>query len=124
MRLDVDDLRRSKLVKALSRALRIEGLFVLVAVLLTGGLINYLLEGANIPAGTILTRSLRTQSIVETLAYILTAFMGVGGTFLMYRSGQTGRGARESGLLFISGLFILLVAFFLVFSFWSFKTGA
>jgi hypothetical protein len=124
MRLDADDLRRSKVVKNLSRLFKTEALFVVAAVLLAGGLINYLLEGINVPAGTLLTRSLRTQSIVETLAYLLVAFMGVGGTFLVYRSGQTGKGIRESGLFFVSGVIILLISFFLVFSFWSFKTGA
>jgi len=124
VRVDIDELRQNRYFRLLSRAFRVDVLFVAAAILLTGGLINYLIEGSGIPATTLITRSLRTQSFLETVVYMLSACLGVAGSYMMFRSSQPDRGGRESGMIFISGAMILLVGLFLIFGLWGFKSGA
>ena len=123
LKLDTGNLRRNRGVKILSRFLTLEGLYIVVGVLLTGGLINYLLEGGNVPATVVITRSLSSQSVLETVAYIIASSLGVVGTYMLMRSSQPSKTGRESFMVFVTGILILMMGFFLFFSLYSFKTG-
>ncbi len=119
--MDTDSLRRNKWIRMVSRFITLEGLLVAVGIVLTGGLINYLLEGSSIPATVLITRSLQTQSILETLTYIIDSTMGFLGVYMIMRSSQPSKAGRESFLVFITGFLLLMLAFFLFFSLYSFK---
>lgn len=119
--LKVDKLRRNRWIKILSKIFTLEGIYIVAAVLLSAGLINYLLEGTSVPASTVVTNSLETQSILETIAYFFTTSLAMGGLYLLLRSSQPSKSGRESLMVFFGGFIILLIGFFLIFSFYSFK---
>ncbi|HVP23718.1 MAG TPA: hypothetical protein VMS77_07390 [Conexivisphaerales archaeon] len=121
MNLDLDSLRRNRYVRILERIFTLENVVVATAILLTGGLVNYLLEGSNVPASVVITRSLQTQSILETVTYIIASAMGVGGVLLLMRSSQPSKAGRESFMVFITGILLLMVGYFLFFSLYNFK---
>jgi hypothetical protein len=121
LKLDTDDIRRNRFVRILSKILTLEGVYVVAGVLLASGLINYLLQGGNISATVVFTRSLGTQSVLETIVYVIATTMGVGGTYLLLRSSMPAKIGRESFLIFVSGLLVVLIAFFLFFSLYYFK---
>jgi predicted small secreted protein len=123
LKVDTDNLRRNRWVKTLSKYITLEVIYVFVGVLLTGGLVNYLLEGSSVPASVVITRSLQTQSILETVTYIIATAMGVTGTYMLARSSQPSKTGRESFLVFVTGILILMIGFFLFFSLYNFKTG-
>lgn len=123
LKMDTGNLRRNKWVKTLSRYITLEVVYIFVGVLLTGGLINYLLEGSSVPASVVITRSFQTQSILETVTYVVATAMGVTGTYMLVRSGQPSKSSRESFLVFATGILILMIGFFLVFSLFAFKRG-
>jgi hypothetical protein len=123
MKVDTDNFRRNKWVKTLSKYVTLEVVAVFVGILLTGGLINWLLEGSSVPASVVITRSLQTQSVLETVTYIIATAMGVAGTYMLARSSQPSKTGRESFLVFATGILILMIGFFLFFSLYTFKTG-
>ena len=122
MKLDTDNIRRNRWLKTLSKYVTLDTIYVLVAVLLTGGLINYLLEGSSVPASVVITRSLQSQSVLETVTYIIATLLGFSGIYMLLRSSQPSKTGRESFLVFVSGFLILMVGFFLFFSLYTFKT--
>lgn len=119
--LKVNELRRNRWIKILSKIFTLEGIYIVAAVLLSAGLINYLLEGTSVSASVVVTNSLETQSILETITYFFTTSLATGGLYLLLRSSQPSKGGRESLMVFFGGFIILLIGFFLVFSFYSFK---
>ncbi len=122
MKMDTDNLRRNKWVKTLSKYVTLEVIYVFVGVLLAGGLVNYLLEGSSVPASTVVTTSLQTQSILETITYVIASASGVTGIYMLARSSQPSKVGRESFFVFITGILILMIGFFLIFSMYTFKT--
>ena len=121
MKLDTDDIRRNRIVKTISRIVTLEGVYLVAGVLLAGGIINYLLQGGNVSPTVIFTRSLGTQSILETFVYVIATGLGVGGVYLLLRSSLPAKVGRESFLVFVSGFVIVLIGFFLFFSLYYFK---
>ena len=55
---------------------------------LVSGLINAVLEGARTPRGAFIIPSRSVQTLGETIVTTIILFMGMAGTFLLYRSGQ------------------------------------
>ncbi len=123
VKLDLNSLRKNRWVKILGRIITLEGIAVVAGILLTGGLINYLLEGSSIPADVVLTHSLEDQSILETIAYVIAATLGFGGLYMVWRSSQPSKTWRESFLVYITGFLLLMIGFFLFFSIYTFKVG-
>ncbi len=122
MKLDTDNLRRNRWIKRISGLITLEGIYIVVGILLTGGLINWLLEGANVPATVVITRSLQSQSVLETVTYVIATTLGVSGIYLLLKSSQPAKTGRESFLVFVSGFLILMIGFFLFFALYTFKT--
>ena len=60
-------------------------LVVALLILLFAGIINYLVEGATIPPSIPIVRSLRAQTLIETVLYIVFITMGFLGVFSMYK---------------------------------------
>jgi hypothetical protein len=58
MKMDLNSLRRNRRVKTHGRVITLETVAVAAGILLTGGLINYLLEGTSISGSVFMTRSL------------------------------------------------------------------
>lgn len=121
LKMDMDNLRRNKWVKTVSKYITLEVIYVLVGVLLAGGLVNYLLEGSSIPASTVVSTSLETQSVLETITYVIASAMGVTGIYMLARSSQPSKVGRESFFVFVAGILLLMIGFFLIFSMYAFK---
>jgi uncharacterized membrane protein len=122
MKLDADNLRRNRWIKRVSGLITLEGIYVVVGILLTGGLVNWLLEGSTVPATVVITRSLQSQSVLETVTYVIATTLGVSGIYLLLRSSLPSKTGRESFLVFVSGFIILMIGFFLFFALYTFKT--
>ncbi len=79
------------------------------------GLINALIEGRNIGAFIVPSRSVQTTG--ETIVFTLLLFIGMGGAFMLYQSGKSTNQRAQQALL-ISGFgaigIALLVGFMLV----------
>jgi hypothetical protein len=79
------------------------------------GLINSLIEGRNIDAFIVPTRTVQTTG--ETLVFTLVLFIGMGGAFMLYQSGKSANQRSQQALL-VSGFgaigIALLVGFMLV----------
>jgi len=82
---------------------------------LASGLINSLIEGRNIRAFIVPSRTVQTTG--ETLVITLLLFIGMGGAFMLYQSGKSTNPRAQQALL-ISGFgaigVALLIGFLLV----------
>ncbi|MGH9992890.1 MAG: hypothetical protein ACREBU_15445 [Nitrososphaera sp.] len=82
---------------------------------LSSGLINSLIEGKNIRAFIVPSRTVQTTG--ETIVITLLLFIGMGGAFMLYQSGRSMNPKAQQALL-ISGFgaigIALLVGFMLV----------
>ena len=73
---------------------------------LSTGLINALLEGGNVPKGFTIVPSRSLQTISETIIITLILFVGVFGSFLLYRSGHSHTPNTQYG--FVAGWFFVI----------------
>jgi hypothetical protein len=121
LKVDLDSLRRNRWIRTLAKFVNLESVAVAAGVLLAGGLINYLLIGYTAPATELVTRNTQTQSLMETFTYVIASAMGVCGVYMLSRTGGSSKAGRESSLLFVAGVLVLMAAFFLFFSFYNFK---
>ncbi|MCI0560287.1 MAG: hypothetical protein MN733_17515 [Nitrososphaera sp.] len=82
---------------------------------ISSGLINALIEGRNIRAFIVPSRSVQTTG--ETLVITLLLFIGMGGAFMLYQSGRS-MNLKAQQALMISGFgaigIALLIGFMLV----------
>ncbi|HEV8388090.1 MAG TPA: hypothetical protein VGQ03_10760 [Nitrososphaera sp.] len=81
----------------------------------SSGLINSLIEGRNIGAFIVPTRTVQTTG--ETIVFTLILFIGMGGAFMLYQSGKSTNQRAQQALL-VSGFgalgVALLIGFMLV----------
>jgi hypothetical protein len=81
----------------------------------SSGLINSLIEGRNIGAFIVPTRTVQTTG--ETIVFTLLLFIGMGGAFMLYQSGKSSNQRAQQALL-VSGFgalgIALLIGFMLV----------
>jgi len=81
----------------------------------SSGLINSLIEGRNIGAFIVPTRTVQTTG--ETIVFTLILFIGMGGAFMLYQSGKSMNQRAQQALL-VSGFgalgVALLIGFMLV----------
>ena len=92
-------------------------LYVLATIIFVSGIINYMIEGSSLSPTMIYARSLRFQSLVETIIYIFVTVFGLSGTFLLLRIGNQ-RSKRLATLYFMIGIMILLIASLLPYWIW------
>jgi hypothetical protein len=82
---------------------------------LASGLINSLIEGKNIRAFIVPTRTVQTTG--ETIVVTLLLFIGMGGAFMLYESGKS-LNPRAQRALMVSGFgamgIALLIGFMLI----------
>ncbi|MDG6939106.1 MAG: hypothetical protein JRN39_01730 [Nitrososphaerota archaeon] len=121
--LSTDRLERNRYVKVLLRFLRIELIYLYASVVLSAGLIAYIINSPLVPAGTLVVKAFGIQSLAETFVYIVTMVMGVAGLFLIMRGGNEKTASREAGLLFFTGLMLVFISFAMIFSLWGYKVG-
>lgn len=53
-------------------------------IILLAGIINYLVEGVAIPPSVPITRSIRVQTLVETVLYLIFLTLGVIGVYVTH----------------------------------------
>ncbi len=92
-------------------------LYMFAAIILVSGIINYVIEGVSLSPKMLYARSLRYQSLVETIIYIFVTVFGLGGAFLLLRIGDQ-RSKRLATLYFMIGIMILLIASLLPYWIW------
>lgn len=80
--------------------------------LFASGLINAILEGTNLPKGLNVIQSRSVQTFSETIIITFILFVGLFGTFLLYRSGQSINAKTQYGFL-VGGFFILTLSLIL-----------
>ncbi len=89
--------------------------YLVVFFTLASGLVNSLIEGRNIEAFIVPTRTVQTTG--ETIVITLLLFIGMGGTFMLYESGKS-LNPRAQKALMISGFgaigIALLIGFMLI----------
>lgn len=108
----------SSLIKKVSVLIKNPELFyVIICAILVSGIINFYLEG--IPT-VLYTKSLRSQSLVETAIYITITILGLSGGFLLIKMGDQ-RSKRIATLYFTIGLTLLLIASILPYWIWWLK---
>lgn len=95
-------------------------LYVLATIIFVSGIINYVIEGISLSPTMLYAKSLRYQSLVETIIYIFITGFGLSGTFLLLRIGNQ-RSKRLATLYFMIGIMILLIASLLPYWIWWLK---
>lgn len=82
-------------------------IYLIIFFALSSGLINAILEGSNLPEGITFIPSRSIQTINETLIMTFILFVGMGGAFLLYKSGFAITSKTQYG--FLAGGFFTLV---------------
>ena len=95
-------------------------LYVLVCILLMGGIINYSIEGITLSPTMVYTRSLRVQSLIETIIYLFISIIGTSGIFLLYKASLQ-RNKRLISLYFVIGTILFILASVLPYWMWLIK---
>lgn len=111
----------NKYVRLVSRLFKLELIYVYLTVILSAGLIAYVLNANLVPSTSTFVRSLQAQSIIETIIYMVTIAIGTGGFYLIARGAADRQMKRESGFMFLGGLALVFVTFIMIFSYWNFK---
>ncbi|MEM0117112.1 MAG: hypothetical protein QXX17_04655 [Conexivisphaerales archaeon] len=113
---------RNKYIRYILNAFKLEYIFVYASIILSAGIVAYLLNASLIPpTNIIIIGNLQAQSIIETLIYGFVIVMGVAGAFLLARSAGDGQMDRVKGIFFLAGLGLLLLSFVMIYSLWSYK---
>jgi hypothetical protein len=76
---------------------------------LSSGIINAIIEGVNVPEGLTIVPSRSLQTISETIIITLILFVGVFGSFLVYRAGHSNTPKTQYGFL-AGGLFVITMS--------------
>lgn len=95
--------------------------YLIAIVLLSGGLINFILSSKSVALGALVASSPLYQSLLETMALIVIVIMGLVSVLLMIRSSSV-RSVRLSQIYFSVGLVLFIIWFVVVYEFW-FKAG-
>ena len=98
--------KRSKLILVISV------IYLIFFFALSTGLINAILEGVNVPEGLTIVPSRSLQTISETIIITLILFVGVFGSFLLYRSGHSNTPKTQYGFL-AGGFFVITMSLIL-----------
>ena len=88
--------------------------YTIVFFLLGSGVFNSIIEGPNQRSSTFIVPSRSVQTIGETIVTTMILFIGMAGTFLLYRSGKAANPKTQGGLL-AAGFTILGIALVLGF---------
>ena len=101
--------RLSKASQRLDLRKIIEIAYMFAFLLLSAGIINFLIEG-NIPdlAQYIIVPLFRYQNLIETIVNFFTVMMGAAGFYLIYLSGKKISTKKTVNLYLISGFIILI----------------
>lgn len=81
--------------------------YLIIFFALSSGLINAIIEGSNLPEGVTFIPSRSIQTISETTIMTLILFVGMSGTFLLYKSGFAITPKTQYG--FLAGGFFTVV---------------
>ena len=73
--------------------------YLIVFFLLGSGVFNSIIEGPGQSTRTFIVPSRSAQTIGETIVTTMILFIGMAGTFLLYRSGKAGNPKTQGGLL-------------------------
>lgn len=92
-------------------------LYIVATIIFISGIINYAVEGISLSPTMLYARSLRYQSLIETIIYIFVTIFGLSGAFLLIRVGNQ-RSKRLATLYFMIGIMILLIAGVLPYWIW------
>ena len=95
-------------------------LYVAISIIFVSGIINYVIEGTTLSPTMVYARSLRYQSLIETVIYLFVTLLGIGGVFLLLKI-ENQRMKRVATLYFALGIIILLIASILPFWIWRLK---
>ncbi|RLG59191.1 hypothetical protein DRN86_04645 [Candidatus Geothermarchaeota archaeon] len=94
--------------------------YILVCILLMGGIINYSIEGVVLPPTMVYAKSFRVQSFIETIIYLFISITGVSGIFLLYKASLQ-RNKRLTSLYFVIGMVLFILASILPYWMWLIK---
>ncbi|MEM4311934.1 MAG: hypothetical protein QXX95_06050 [Nitrososphaerales archaeon] len=87
-------------------------IFMVVLLLLSSGLFNYILEGSKPQyAASLILRTRSLQNALETFTNIIIMILGLAGVYLIY---QGSRGIRISNLYLFAGFFMLFLALIII----------
>lgn len=112
----------AKYARFIRNLFRLEYIFVYASIILSAGIVAYLLNVSAIsPTNIIMVGNLQAQSIIETLIYGFTVVLGVAGVFLLAKSAGDSQIDRIKGIFFLAGLGLLILSFVMIFSLWSYK---
>jgi uncharacterized membrane protein len=106
--------------KNISTPFDIKVLYIIISGILIAGIINYFIEGLTISPSVVYTRSLRSQTIVETIVYLVIVLLGLSGASLLYRIDEQ-KPKRISALYFTIGIILLLLASIMPYWMWLIK---
>jgi hypothetical protein len=95
--------KKSKLILVISV------IYLIFFFALSSGIINAIIEGVNVPEGLTIVPSRSLQTLSETIIITLILFVGVFGSFLVYRAGHSTTTKTQYGFL-IGGLFVMTMS--------------
>ena len=95
--------KKSKLILVISV------IYLIFFFALSSGLINAVIEGVNVPEGLTIVPSRSLQTLSETIIITLILFVGVFGSFLVYRAGHSTTTKTQYGFL-IGGFFVMTMS--------------
>jgi hypothetical protein len=95
-------------------ALIVSVIYIIVFFLLGSGVFNSIIEGPNQGSSSFIVPSRSVQTIGETIVTTMILFIGMAGTFLLYRSGKAAHPKTQGGLL-AAGFTIIGIALILGF---------
>ena|SRR5581483_9788786 len=95
-------------------ALIVAVVYIIVFFLLGSGVFNSIIEGPNQGTTNFIVPSRSVQTIGETIVTTMILFIGMAGTFLLYRSGKAANPKTQGGLL-AAGFTIIGIALILGF---------
>ncbi|HZA07277.1 MAG TPA: hypothetical protein VE619_06200 [Nitrososphaeraceae archaeon] len=94
--------------------------YLIVFFALASGLFNSIIEGSRQGTSAFILPSRSVQTIGETIVTMMILFMGMVGTFLLYRSGKASSLKTQEGLL-AAGFAVLGISLMIGFRLITFK---
>src|SRR5205823_12738050 len=94
--------------------------YLVIFFLLGSGVFNSIIEGPTQSTSTFIVPSRSVQTIGETIVTTMILFIGMAGSFLLYRSGKTNTLKSQEGLL-AAGFAVLGISLMLGFRLIYFK---
>ena len=96
--------------------------YLIIFFLLGSGVFNSIIEGPAQSTSTFIVPSRSAQTIGETIVTTMILFIGMAGSFLLYRSGKAVHPKTQGGLL-AAGFTIIGIALILGFRLVTIKAG-